>query len=80
MESRTSLLRRLGGSEFTVREMAERTGLSVEAARSRLTRYLELGLVERTRYVQQYVDTSGRPLRGRPAHLYRVNATAESDR
>ena len=68
----TQLLRALGRSEFTVREMAERTGLSVEAARGRLSRYLEAELVERTPYVQQYVDAGGRPMRGRPAHLYRV--------
>lgn len=72
METRTELLRALGRSEFTVQEMAERTGVSVEAARGRLSRYLAAQLVERTPYVQQYVDDAGRPGRGRPAHLYRV--------
>jgi predicted ArsR family transcriptional regulator len=72
MNSRPHLQRELGRTEFTVREMAERTGLSVEAARGRLARYVAADLVERTPYVQQYVDEAGRPTRGRPAHLYRV--------
>lgn len=71
-KDRATLLRDLGRTEFTVREMAERTGLSVEAARGRIARYLEEGLVERTPEVQQYVDAGGRPTRGRPSHLYRV--------
>jgi predicted ArsR family transcriptional regulator len=53
-------------------QMSERAGVSVEAARSRLTRYLAAGLVEETENVVQYVDSKGRALRGRPAHLYRV--------
>jgi len=72
MSNRNELLRDLGRSEFTVRQMAERTGLSVEAARGRLTRYVEAGLVERTADVLQYVDAGGQALRGRPAHLYRI--------
>lgn len=72
MTDRNDLLRDLGRSEFTVRQMAERTGLSVEAARGRLTRYVDAGLVERTSEVLQYVDDAGQALRGRPAHLYRV--------
>lgn len=72
MTNRTQLLRDLGRKEFTVREMAERTGLSVEAARGRISRYVEAGLVERTSEVQQYVDADGRPTRGRPSHLYKV--------
>jgi predicted ArsR family transcriptional regulator len=72
MSTRTELLRTLGRTEFTVREMADRTGLSMESARGRITQYLDAGLVERTPDVLQYVDDEGRPMRGRPAHLYRV--------
>jgi predicted ArsR family transcriptional regulator len=72
MATRTELLKTLGRTEFTVMQMSERTGVSVEAARSRLTRYLASGLVEETEHVVQYVDDEGRALRGRPAHLYRV--------
>jgi len=72
MNNRNELLRELGRTEFTVRQMAERTGLSVEAARGRLTRYVDAGLVERTDDVLQYVDDEGQALRGRPAHLYRI--------
>jgi predicted ArsR family transcriptional regulator len=72
MATRTDLYRTLGRKEFTVRELAERTGQSIETARSRLTRYVEDGLVERTEDVLQYVDDEGKALRGRPAHLYRV--------
>lgn len=72
MTDRTTLMRDLGRTEFTVRQMSDRTGLSIEAARGRLTRYLDAGLVERTQDVVQYVDGGGRPMRGRPAHLYRV--------
>ncbi len=72
MATRRDLIEHLGRTEFTVREMADRTGLSVEAARGRLMRYLDADLVERTPYVQQYVDDEGRPTRGRPSHLYRV--------
>ena len=72
MTDHNEFLRTLGRSEFTVRQMSERTGLSVEAAVGRLSRYLDAQLVERTPYVQQYVDDEGRPMRGRPAHLYRV--------
>jgi predicted ArsR family transcriptional regulator len=72
MATRTELLKTLGRTEFTVMQMSERTGVSVEAARSRLTRYLASGLVEETGHVVQYVDDEGRALRGRPAHLYRV--------
>jgi predicted ArsR family transcriptional regulator len=72
MTTRTELLRDLGRSEFTVRQMADRVGVTVEAARSRLSRYLDEGLVERTPDVVQYVDDAGRPQRGRPAHLYKV--------
>ncbi len=71
-KDRQQVLDEVGRSEFTVRELAERTGLSVEAARGRIARYVADGLVVRTREVQQYVDASGRPMRGRPAHLYRV--------
>jgi predicted ArsR family transcriptional regulator len=72
MATRTDLYKTLGRKEFTVRELAERTGQSIETARSRLTRYVEDGLVERTEDVLQYVDDEGKALRGRPAHLYRV--------
>lgn len=72
MTTRTELLKTLGRTEFTVMQMSERTGVSVEAARSRLTRYLASGLVEETQHVVQYVDDAGRALRGRPAHLYKV--------
>lgn len=72
MMNRTTLMRDLGRTEFTVRQMSDRTGLSIEAARGRLTRYLDAGLIERTPDVVQYVDDAGRPMRGRPAHLYRV--------
>jgi len=72
MSSRTDLLRTLGRGEFTVRQAADRTGLSVESARGRITKYCDAGLVVRTPEVLQYVDDEGRPMRGRPAHLYRV--------
>jgi predicted ArsR family transcriptional regulator len=72
MTTRTQLMRDLGRNEFTVRQMADRVGVSIEAARSRLSRYVDEGLVERTTDVLQYVDDAGRPQRGRPAHLYRV--------
>ena len=72
MANRSTLLRDLGRTEFTVRQMSDRIGLSIEAARGRLARYLDAGLVERTAEVLQYVDDEGRPMRGRPAHLYRI--------
>jgi len=72
MTTRTELLRSLGRDEFTVRQMADLTELSVESARGRISKYLDAGLVVRTPYVVQYVDDEGRPMRGRPAHLYRV--------
>jgi len=72
MNNRSDLLRTLGRTEFTVRQMAERTGLSVESARGRISKYRDEGLVVRTTDVVQYVDDEGRPMRGRPAHLYRV--------
>ena len=72
MANRSTLLRDLGRTEFTVLQMSDRTGLSIEAARGRLSRYLDAGLVERTTEVLQYVDDEGRPMRGRPAHLYRI--------
>lgn len=72
MTTRTDLLRTLGSTEFTVRQMADRAGVSVEAARSRIHRYIDQGIVECTPYVQQYVDDAGRPQRGRPAHVYKV--------
>ena len=72
MSNRTELLSALGRDEFTVRQMADLTGLSVESARGRISKYLDAGLVVRTSDVVQYVDDEGRPMRGRPAHLYRV--------
>ena len=72
MTNRTDLLRTIGRNEFTVRQLADRTGLSVESARGRIAKYLDAGLVVRTPDVVQYVDDAGRPMRGRPAHLYRV--------
>jgi len=72
MTNRNELRRTLGRTEFTVRQMADRTGLSVESARSRISQYVDAGLVVRTPDVVQYVDDSGQPMRGRPAHLYRV--------
>ncbi len=72
MDNRTDLLRTLGRSEFTVRQMADRTGLSVESARGRISKYLDDGLIVRTSDVLQYVNDEGQPMRGRPAHLYRV--------
>ena len=72
MADHEQILRDLRRTEFTVRQLADRAGVSVEAARSRITRYVDEGLVVRTPYVQQYVDDEGRPQRGRPAHLYQV--------
>ena len=72
MQNRTELLRTLGRTEFTVRQMADLTGLTVESARGRISKYLDDGLVVRTSDVLQYVDDEGRPMRGRPAHLYKV--------
>jgi len=72
MTTRTQLMRDLGGTEFTVRQMADRVGVTVETARSRISRYLDAGLVERTSEVVQYIDDEGRPQRGRPAYLYKV--------
>ncbi len=57
MTTRAELLKALGRTEFTVMQMSERAGVSVEAARSRLTRYLAAGLVEETENVVQYVDS-----------------------
>jgi predicted ArsR family transcriptional regulator len=70
--TRTELAKALGRNEFTVQQMSDRIGVSVEAARSRLARYVASGLVEQTPHVLQYVDDEGRALRGRPAHLYKV--------
>jgi predicted ArsR family transcriptional regulator len=70
--TRSELRKLVGREEFTVRALSERLGISVEAARSRLDRYVSLGWVERMDEVQQYVDERGRPLRGRPSHLYRL--------
>lgn len=72
MATRSELVRELGRTEFTVKQMAERVGISVEAARSRISRYLDEGLVVRTSDVLQYVDAEGHAQRGRPSHLYRV--------
>lgn len=72
MSDHDQILRDLRRTEFTVRQLADRAGVSVEAARSRITRYVDEGRVVRTPYVQQYVDDAGQPQRGRPAHLYRV--------
>jgi predicted ArsR family transcriptional regulator len=72
MNDRSDLLRTLGRKEFTVRQMADLAGLSVESARGRIAKFLDDGLVVRTTDVVQYVDDEGHPMRGRPAHLYRV--------
>jgi predicted ArsR family transcriptional regulator len=72
MNTRSELGKLVGKGEFTVRQLAEVSEISIEAARSRIARYLEEGLVERTPEVLQYLGENGRPGRGRPAHLYRV--------
>jgi predicted ArsR family transcriptional regulator len=72
MNTRNELAKLVGRSEFTVRQLAEVSEISIEAARSRIARYLEEGLIERTPEVLQYLGADGRPGRGRPAHLYRV--------
>jgi predicted ArsR family transcriptional regulator len=72
MNVRSELAKLVGKSEFTVRQLAEVSDISIEAARSRIARYVAEGLVERTPEVLQYLGTDGRPGRGRPAHLYRV--------
>jgi predicted ArsR family transcriptional regulator len=69
---RNELLRRLGRREFTVRQVADVAGVSVEAARSRVVLLVRDGLIERTGEVLQYLSEEERPLRGRPSHLYRV--------
>jgi predicted ArsR family transcriptional regulator len=72
MNMRSDIAKLVGRSEFTVRQLAEVSEISIEAARSRVARYLEEGVIERTPEVLQYLGPDGRPGRGRPAHLYRV--------
>ena len=72
MTTRSELSKLVGRNEFTVRQLAEASEISIEAARSRVTRYLEEELIERTPEVLQYLGPDGKPGRGRPAHLYRV--------
>jgi predicted ArsR family transcriptional regulator len=72
MNTRNELAKLVGKDEFTVRQLAEVSEISIEAARSRVAKYLEEGLIERTPEVLQYLGVDGRPGRGRPAHLYRV--------
>jgi len=66
-------LRSVVGREFTVRDVAEGFGLSDQAARWRVHRLTEAGIVEPSGEVLQYVGDDGRPLRGRPATVYRVS-------
>jgi predicted ArsR family transcriptional regulator len=72
LNTRNELAKIVGKNEFTVRHLAEVSEISIEAARSRVARYLSEGLIERTPEVLQYLGPDGRPGRGRPAHLYRV--------
>jgi predicted ArsR family transcriptional regulator len=72
MKTRQELAKLVGKGEFTVRQLADVSEISVEAARSRVAKYLDEGLIERTPEVLQYLGADGRPGRGRPAHLYRV--------
>lgn len=72
MTTRNELAKLVGRNEFTVRQLAEVSGVSVEAARSRVARFLAEELIERTPEVLQYLGPDGKPGRGRPAHLYRM--------
>jgi predicted ArsR family transcriptional regulator len=72
MTNRTELAKLVGKNEFTVRQLAEVSNISIEAARSRVARYLEDEVIEKTSDVLQYLGPDGKPGRGRPAHLYRV--------
>ena len=72
MLNRTELRNALGRKEFTVRDLAAELGLSDATARARVQRLQEAGVVEPTGEVLQHLGDGGRPLRGRPATLYRI--------
>ena len=72
MLNRTELRNALGRKEFTVRDLAAELGLSDATARARVQRLQEAAVVEPTGEVLQHIGDGGRPLRGRPATLYRI--------
>lgn len=71
MPTPAELRRAFGRRAFTVRDVAETFDRSLATARATVQRLLEAGDVVRTDEVLQYVDDAGRPLRGRPQHLFR---------
>ncbi len=73
MLSRTELRNAIRRKEFTVRDFAEDLGVTEGTARARIQRLQEAGVVEPTGEVIQHLGDGGRPLRGRPATLYRIS-------
>jgi predicted ArsR family transcriptional regulator len=73
MLSRTELRNAIGRREFTVRDFAHELGVTEGTARARIQRLQEAGFVEPTGEVLQHLGDEGRPLRGRPATLYRIS-------
>ena len=73
MLNRTELRNVLGRREFTVRDFAQELGVTDTTARARIQRLEAEGVVEPTGEVLQHLGEHGRPLRGRPATLYRIS-------
>ena len=73
MLSRTELRNVIGRREFTVRDFALELGVTEGTARARIARLQDAGVVETTGEVLQHLGDGGRPLRGRPATLYRIS-------
>lgn len=73
MLSRTELRNAIGRREFTVRDFAQELGVTEGTARARIQRLQQAGVVEQTGEVLQHLGDAGRPLRGRPATLYRIS-------
>lgn len=72
MLNRTELRNILGRREFTIRDLAEQLEVSDATARARVQRLQEAGVVETTGEVLQHLGDGGKPLRGRPATVYRI--------
>lgn len=73
LSTKTEVRKAVGRGKFTVSDLAEAREVTVKSARANVARLLSEGAIERLDETQKNIDPeSGKALRGRPAHLFRV--------
>jgi predicted ArsR family transcriptional regulator len=70
--TRTQVRKVVGQGRFTARDFADATNIGANAARNRLSKLVEEGVVELLNETQPIMAPDGTVTRGRPRRVYRV--------